>query len=86
MNRNENYSYSRAPPECRLPLLGIMLVHAGMLTVLDQFMLGAILGHSMILREAFIAITMASIVFGAITFALGYAVMKEGLTGTLLAR
>lgn len=39
----------------------------------------------MTLQEAFIAITMASIVFGAITFALGYAGMKEGLTGTLLA-
>lgn len=86
MNKNENYSYNRVPPECRLPLFGIMLVHAGMLTALDQFMLGAILGHSMSIQDAFIAITIASLVFGAVTFALGYAGMKEGLTGALLAR
>lgn len=86
MKRNENHSYSRVQSECRLPFFGIMLAHAGMLTALDQFMLGAILGHSMTLQDAFVAITTASIVFGAITFALGYAGMKEGLTGTLLAR
>ncbi|WP_440862651.1 cytosine permease [Symbiopectobacterium purcellii] len=86
MNKHEDHSYSRVPYECRLPLLGIMLVHAGMLTALDQFMLGAILGHSMSMQEAFIAIIIASLVFGTVTFALGYAGMKEGLTGVLLAR
>jgi len=31
----------------RLPFWGVALVHMGMLTVLDQFMLGTTLGHSM---------------------------------------
>lgn len=86
MNKSENYSSSRVPAECRLSFLSIALVHAGMLTALDQFMLGAILGHSMTIQDAFIAITIASLIFGTLTFALGYAGMKEGLTGTMLAR
>ncbi|XBS71979.1 cytosine permease [Acerihabitans sp. KWT182] len=86
MRQAENFTTDRVPPECRLSFLSIALVHAGMLTALDQFMLGAILGHTMSLGDAFIAITIASLVFGALTFALGYAGMKEGLTGTLLAR
>ncbi|TCL04552.1 cytosine permease [Sodalis ligni] len=86
MNNFEKYIISRVPPECRLSFLGIALVHAGMLTALDQFMLGALLGHSMTMADAFIAITIASLIFGALTFALGYAGMKEGLPGTVLAR
>ncbi|MEA9393373.1 cytosine permease [Acerihabitans sp. TG2] len=86
MNQPEHYASGRVPPQCRLSLLSIALVHAGMLTALDQFMLGAILGHSMTLLDAFIAITIASLFFGALTFALGFAGMQEGLSGTMLAR
>lgn len=86
MNKSANDSYGRVLPECRLPFIHIALIHAGMLTALDQFMLGAILGHSMTLSDAFVAITIASLVFGVLTFSLGYAGMKEGLTGTMLAR
>ncbi len=86
MNNFEKYIIGRVPTECRLSFLSIALVHAGMLTALDQFMLGAILGHSMTMADAFIAITIASLIFGTLTFALGYAGMKEGLTGTMLAR
>ncbi len=86
MNNSKNYSSGRVPLECRLSFMSIALVHAGMLTALDQFMLGAILGHAMTPTEAFIAITIASLIFGVLTFALGFAGMKEGLTGTMLAR
>lgn len=40
----------------------------------------------MTLAEAFTAITLASLLFGVLTFALGYAGMREGLPGSLLAR
>ncbi|GME45093.1 cytosine permease [Pantoea sp. QMID1] len=67
-------------------MLSVAIVHMGMLTALDQFMLGAVLGNSMTLAEAFTAITLASLLFGVLTFALGYAGMREGLPGSLLAR
>lgn len=49
-------------------------------------MLGAVLGHSMTLTNAFIAIFAGSVIFGIVTFALGYAGMKEGLSSSLLSR
>lgn len=58
----------------------------GMLTALDQFMLGAVLGHSMSYSDAFLAITAGSIIFFIATFGLGYAGMREGVSGSLLAR
>lgn len=86
MNLSENYSVSRVPAAARLPFFGVALVHMGMLTALDQFMLGAVLGHSMSYMDAFIAITAGSIIFFIATFGLGYAGMREGISGSLLAR
>lgn len=86
MSKFDNYPLSRVPENKRLSLLSVAIVHMGMLTALDQFMLGAVLGNSMTLAEAFTAITLASLLFGVLTFALGYAGMREGLPGSLLAR
>lgn len=86
MNKFDDYPLSRVPESKRLSLLSVAIVHMGMLTALDQFMLGAVLGNSMTLAEAFTAITLASLLFGVLTFALGYAGMREGLPGSLLAR
>ena len=82
----ENYPTSRVPANARLSFLSVTLVHAGMLTALDQFMLGAVLGHSMTLIDAFLAIFAGSLIFGVVTFAIGFAGMKEGLSSSLLSR
>lgn len=82
----DEYSVSRVPQNGRLPFLSVALVHAGMLTALDQFMLGAILGYSMTITDAFLAITIASVIFAIVTIGLGYAGMKEGMSCSLLAR
>ncbi|MEB6536498.1 cytosine permease [Pantoea stewartii] len=86
MSLHENYSVERVPAAARLPFWGVALVHMGMLTALDQFMLGATLGHSMSYAHAFIAITAGSLIFFVATFGLGYAGMREGISGSLLAR
>lgn len=86
MNLIDNYPTSRVPTNIRLSFLSVTLVHAGMLTALDQFMLGAVLGHSMTIADAFLAIFISSIIFGVVTFGLGFAGMKEGLSSSLLAR
>jgi cytosine permease len=70
----------------RLPFLSVALVHMGMLTALDQFMLGAVLGHSMSLLDALLAIFIASLIFSFVTIGLGFAGMREGLSSGLLAR
>lgn len=86
MSKFDDYPLSRVPENKRLSLLSVAIVHMGMLTALDQFMLGAVLGNGMSTGEAFTAITLASLLFGVLTFALGYAGMREGLPGSLLAR
>ncbi|MBN3053274.1 cytosine permease [Pectobacterium brasiliense] len=86
MEKIDDYPVSRVPLSVRLPFLNVALVHIGMLTALDQFMLGAVLGHSMTLSQAFIAIFIGSTIFGVVTVGLGYAGMKEGMSGSLLAR
>ncbi|KMJ43837.1 allantoin permease [Xenorhabdus khoisanae] len=86
MVRIENYSLNRVPQTQRVSLLSVAIVHMGMLTALDQFMLGAVLGDSMALIDAFIAILIGSLIFGIITFGLGFVGMREGLPGSLLAR
>ncbi|AIA69825.1 permease [Pectobacterium atrosepticum SCRI1043] len=86
MEKIDDYPVSRVPLNVRLPFLNVALVHIGMLTALDQFMLGAVLGHSMTLSQAFLSIFIGSAIFGVVTVGLGYAGMKEGMSGSLLAR
>ncbi|QTF06996.1 cytosine permease [Brenneria izadpanahii] len=86
MERIDDYPVSRVPMDMRLPFFNVALVHIGMLTALDQFMLGAVLGNTMTLTNAFLSIFIGSAIFGVVTLGLGYAGMKEGLSGSLLAR
>lgn len=86
MLETDNYSLERVPSGSRLGFFGVALVHMGMLTALDQFMLGAVLGNSMSFGDAFIAISVGSLIFFIATFGLGYAGMREGVSGSLLAR
>ncbi|OTA20324.1 cytosine permease [Xenorhabdus beddingii] len=86
MVKIEDYPLNRVPQTQRLSLFSVAVVHMGMLTALDQFMLGAVLGNAMALVDAFIAIFIGSLIFGIVTFGLGLAGMQEGLSGSLLAR
>ncbi|MFC3394525.1 cytosine permease [Brenneria rubrifaciens] len=86
MERVEDYPVNRVPMNMRQPFFNVALVQIGMLTALDQFMLGAVLGNAMTLTDAFLSIFIGSAMFGVVTLGLGYAGMKEGLSGSLLAR
>lgn len=86
MIKIEDYPLSRVPQDKRVSFLSVAIVHMGMLTALDQFMLGAVLGNSMSLTDAFTAILIGSVIFGVVTYGLGLAGMREGISGSLLAR
>ncbi len=49
MIKIEDYPLTRVPQDKRVSFLSVAIVHMGMLTALDQFMLGAVLGNSMTL-------------------------------------
>lgn len=82
----DNYPLTRVPQCARVSFFSVAIIHMGMLTALDQFMLGAALGDSMSIVDAISAILVGSVIFGMITFAMGFMGMKEGLSGSLLAR
>ena len=86
MIKIDDFPLTRVPQDKKVSFLSVAIVHMGMLTALDQFMLGAVLGHSMTLVDTFIAIAVGSLIFGVVTFGLGYAGMREGISGSLLAR
>ncbi|AYD42816.1 cytosine permease [Yersinia rochesterensis] len=86
MIKTEDYPLSRVPQDKRVSLFSVAIVYMGALTSLDQFMLGAVLGNSMELADAFIALFIASIIFCVVTYGLGMAGMREGISGSLLAR
>ncbi|CNH22968.1 putative permease [Yersinia aldovae] len=86
MIKTEDYPLSRVPQDKRVSFFSVAIVYMGALTSLDQFMLGAVLGNSMTLTDAFTALFVASIIFCVVTYGLGMAGMREGVSGSLLAR
>ncbi|WGM03520.1 cytosine permease (plasmid) [Arsenophonus nasoniae] len=83
---NDVYHLIRLPKEAKVSLLSLTLVRMGGATALPQFMLGATLGHSMTFWEAMLATCLGSLLIEFISFGLGYAGMKEGLSTSLLSR
>ncbi|PLR76713.1 cytosine permease [Bacillus sp. V3-13] len=82
----DDYSLSRVPQSARLPMWDIMLVRVGALATLSQFMLGAALGYGMTFWQAFWAMFFGSVILQVISFLIGYAGAKEGLSTSLLSR
>ncbi|MFD0047870.1 purine-cytosine permease family protein [Actinomycetes bacterium NPDC127524] len=82
----DDYSLSRVPKSARLPMWDIMLVRVGALATLSQFMLGAALGYGMTFWQAFWAMFLGSVILQGISFLIGYAGAREGLSTSLLSR
>ncbi|MBO2006670.1 hypothetical protein J4732_05510 [Serratia marcescens] len=78
MIKIEDYPLTRVPQDKRVSFLSVAIVHMGMLTALDQFMLGAVLGNSMTLIDAFTAIFVGSLIFGVVTYGWGWRACAKG--------
>lgn len=85
-NIGDDYSLSRVPMSARQSLWSITIVRVGALATISQFMLGAALGYGMTFWEAFWATMLGSVILQVISFLLGYAGAREGLSTSLLAR
>src|SRR5476649_691218 len=87
MNKTENdYPCSRVPPEARCGLFTITLIRIGVTTALGQFLIGAMLGHSLTFYQALLATLLGSLILEFVAFGLGVAAAREGLSTSLLAR
>ncbi|MBU5342726.1 purine-cytosine permease family protein [Caldifermentibacillus hisashii] len=82
----DDYSLTRVPMSARQSLWSITIVRVGALATISQFILGASLGYGMTFWQAFWATMFGSVILQVISFLLGYAGAREGLSTSLLSR
>ncbi|MFK9091921.1 purine-cytosine permease family protein [Bacillus salipaludis] len=85
-NIGDDFSLSRVPQSERQSLWSITIVRVGSLATISQFLLGAALGYGMTFWQAFWATMLGSVILEVISFLLGYAGAREGLSTSLLSR
>ncbi|MBM7599183.1 cytosine permease [Virgibacillus halotolerans] len=85
-NIGDDYSLTRVPKSGRQSLWSITIVRIGALATISQFIIGASLGYGMTFWQAFWATMLGSIILQVISFLLGYAGAREGLSTSLLSR
>ncbi len=83
---HDDYSLSRVPMSDRRPMWQVLVIRLGSLACVSQLMLGATLGYSMTLGRALLATFLGSVLLQIVSFALGAAAVKEGLSTSLLSR
>lgn len=86
VNIGDDYSLTRVPMSARQSLWSITIIRVGALATISQFILGASLGYGMTFWEAFWATMLGSVILQVISFLLGYAGAREGLSTSLLSR
>ncbi len=82
----DDYSLTRVPKSGRQSLWSITIVRVGAMATISQFIIGASLGFGMTFWQAFWATMLGSVILQVISFLLGYAGAKEGLSTSLLSR
>lgn len=82
----DDYSLTRVPMSAWQSLWSITIVRVGALATISQFILGASLGYGMTFWQAFWATMFGSVILQVISFLLGYAGAREGLSTSLLSR
>lgn len=83
---HDDYSLSRVPMSARRPMWEVLVIRIGSLACVSQLMLGAALGYGMTFWGAFWATMLGSVLLQVVSFALGAAAAKEGLSTSLLSR
>ncbi len=84
---NDNdYSLSRVPQDAKRPLWEILFIRIGAICCVSQLMLGAALGFGMTFWGAFWATMFGSVLLQVVSWAIGTAAAREGLSTSLLTR
>ncbi|MDN5322556.1 MAG: cytosine permease [Clostridia bacterium] len=83
---SNDYALERTPLEARKPMWDVFLVRFGAVATMSQFILGATLGYGMTLKGALIATLLGSVLLEIVSFLIGVAGAKEGMSTSLLTR
>ena len=85
-NSGDDYSLARVPLSARRPMWEVLVIRIGSLACVSQLMLGAALGYGMTFWGAFWATMLGSVLLQVVSYALGAAAAREGLSTSLLSR
>ena len=85
-NRDIDYSLSRVPASAKQPFWRILFIRIGAICCVSQLMLGAALGYGMTFFDAFVCTMLGSVLLQVVSWALGTAAAREGLSTSLLSR
>lgn len=86
MSNDNDYSLSRIPEGAKEPFWQILMVRIGAICCVSQLVLGAALGYGMSFWGAFWATMFGSVILQVLSWALGTAAAREGLSTSLLSR
>ena len=84
--QDSGYTLSRVPAEAKQPFWRILVIRIGSICCVSQLVLGASLGYGMSFWGAFWATMLGSVLLQVISWALGTAAAREGLSTSLLSR
>ncbi len=82
----DDFSLARVPQDKRVPMWRMLVVRLGSLACVSQLILGANLGFGMSFFDAFLATMLGSVILQIVSFAIGAASCKEGLSTSLFSR
>lgn len=82
----DDYALSRVPLSAKRPMWEILVIRIGSLACVSQLMLGAALGYGMSFWSAFGATMVGSVLLQVVSWAIGTAAAREGLSTSLLSR
>lgn len=82
----EDYSLARVPLGARRPFYEVLILRIGSLACVSQVMLGAALGYGLTFWQAFWATMLGSVILQVVSWALGAAACREGMSISLLSR
>lgn len=86
MSNDNDFSLSRIPEGAKEPFWQILMVRIGAICCVSQLVLGATLGYGMSFWGAFWATMLGSVILQVLSWALGTAAAREGLSTSLLSR
>lgn len=86
MQAGEDYALERIPEDKRRPMWEVFMIRFGTVACLSQFILGAELGYGMSFHDALISTMLGVVLLEIVSFFIGAAGVKEGLSTSVLTR
>ena len=86
MKGGEDFALERTPLEARRPMWEVFMIRFGTVATLSQLILGASLGYGLNIRDAVLATIIGCVLLEIVSFLIGVAGCREGLSTSVLTR